>query len=354
MGPKIFISYRREADAGHAGRIFEALSERFCRRNLFMDLELRPGERWRERIQRAVGACDVLLAVIGPRWATVTKERERAALENSEDWVKVEIETALEREGVVVIPVLVGGAGMPDIDDLPASLRPITEWQAEQLNPKSWDHDLERLIRSIPHPSPVALMMSCLVCAFLAGLLASWLVKELMPVAAEQGSQAAAIAVAVARRAETWGLVGAALAGALMVARGRCPHAPSRTFGGLAVGALAGAAGGVVDALPDIAHGEQAGWVDPAALAFTGALVGALLGGLWARGRTSIGLGLGAAAGLLAHATAATPGSPGETALRVTVLVGLVVSGLAAVEMAGRLWAQRDQAGQPLPRARFP
>ncbi len=101
MGRKIFISYRREADAGHAGRLHEDLSERFCSRNLFIDLELRPGQHWQERIEQAVGACDVVLPVIGTRWATVTKERESGRLERSEDWVKLEIETALMRQDVV-------------------------------------------------------------------------------------------------------------------------------------------------------------------------------------------------------------------------------------------------------------
>ncbi len=165
----------------------------------------------------------------------------------------------------------------------------------------------------------------------------------------------AAIAISVARRAEIWGLVGAAIAGALMVARGRCPHAPSRAVAGLAVGALAGAAGGLVDAVPDIANqDEPASWVDPVALAVTGALAGALLGRLWPRGHWSIGLALGAGAGLLAHAVMAAPASPAEAAVRVTLMVGVVLAGLAAVDLAGRLAAQGDQAGARLSRPRFP
>ena len=139
MARKIFISYRREADAGHAGRLHEDLSERFCRRNLFIDLELRPGQQWQERIEQAVAACDVVLPVIGTRWATVTNERESGRLERSEDWVKLEIETALMRQDVVVIPVLVGGAQMPAAADLPESLRPMTKWQAQHLSDHSWE-----------------------------------------------------------------------------------------------------------------------------------------------------------------------------------------------------------------------
>jgi TIR domain len=352
MGPKIFISYRHEDADGHAHRIDEALAERFCRRNVFVDLNLRPSRLpWPEHIRRAVGTCDVLLAVIGPRWLTITNQRKQAA---GEDWVKLEITTALERDDVLVIPVLVGGARMPDASDLPNELRGLAEREAEHLNPRSWDHDIERLIGSIPRPRPVALLATSLVSAFLAGLLASWLVTGLMPIPAEMGSEAAAIAISVARRAETWGLVGAALGGALMYARGRCPQALSGTFAGLAVGALAGALGGVIDALPEITNRPPADWVGPAALAVTGALVGGLVGRRWAPRRTSIGLVLGAAAGLLANALTETPGSPGETALRVALLVALVAGALAAVEMAGRLGGQRAEAGPLLPRARYP
>ena len=68
----------------------------------------------------------------------------------------------------------------------------------------------------------------------------------------------------------------------------------------------------------------------------------------------SIGLALGAGAGLLAHAVMAAPASPGEAAVRVTLMVGVVLAGLAAVDLAGRLAAQGDQAGARLSRPRFP
>jgi hypothetical protein len=36
--PKIFISYRREETAGHAGRLYDALAAQFEDRNVFMDV----------------------------------------------------------------------------------------------------------------------------------------------------------------------------------------------------------------------------------------------------------------------------------------------------------------------------
>jgi hypothetical protein len=120
------------------------------------------------------------------------------------------------------------------------------------------------------------------------------------------------------------------------------------------VGALAGALGGVVDALPAIANRERADWVDPAALAVTGALVGAFLGGLWARVRTSTGLALAPRPACSPTPSERPRAALRETALRVTLVVGLVVGGMAAVDMARRLEGHREQAGPPVPRARLP
>jgi hypothetical protein len=65
----IFISYRREDSAGHAGRLFDHLSEQFGKDRVFMDVAgIEPGVDFVESIDRAVGSCDVLIAVIGRKW----------------------------------------------------------------------------------------------------------------------------------------------------------------------------------------------------------------------------------------------------------------------------------------------
>ncbi len=51
----IFISYRREESAGHAGRIYDHLRERFGRDRVFMDVTaIEPGVDFVETIDRAV------------------------------------------------------------------------------------------------------------------------------------------------------------------------------------------------------------------------------------------------------------------------------------------------------------
>src|SRR5215510_7657864 len=96
--PGIFISYRRDDCSGHAGRLYDALSLRFGSERLFMDIDtLQPGEDFVEAIEKAVGSCDVLLALIGRQWVTSSDAQGQRRLENPNDFVRLEIEAALAR-----------------------------------------------------------------------------------------------------------------------------------------------------------------------------------------------------------------------------------------------------------------
>jgi TIR domain len=318
------------------------------------DHDIRPAELFPNALQRAAGSCHAMLAVMGRDWATIRGDDGRPRLEDPDDWVRREIETALQRDGVLVIPVVVGGGRVPDPDELPESLRPLTDRQAQHLNEQSFDHDFRRLLGALPRPSVTAVAIACLVTAFIAALIVSQLVTELMPAPQDQSSEAAGIAVAVARRTATWAFIGAAIAGSIMIAAGRCPHALSRTLAGLGFGALAGAAGGLVDSLPSILNIDEAGWDRPTAFGLTGALIGALLGGMWGHGRRALGLALGAGAGLLANALISAPDTAEEVAVRATLLVALILLGLAVVDLVTRYVAEARQPGARLSRPGFP
>lgn len=135
---KIFISYRR-ADASWPARwLTDKLVDQFGPGVVFQDVDsIRPGDDFAAEIVAAVGACSVLLAVIGPRWLTVEGDGGRR-IDDPQDWVRLEIETALSRE-IRVIPVLVDEAKMPSACELPPSLQSLAGKQPVVLNPVSLD-----------------------------------------------------------------------------------------------------------------------------------------------------------------------------------------------------------------------
>jgi hypothetical protein len=140
----IFISYRRADEPGYAGRIADRLRTEFGE-STFIDVEsLEPGTDFVERIEQAVGAVDVLVAVIGRDWAP-TDPSGRPRLDDPNDFVRLEIGSALRRD-IRVIPVLVRGAALPHQDELPEELRPLVRRQALQLSDTEWHAGMERLV----------------------------------------------------------------------------------------------------------------------------------------------------------------------------------------------------------------
>jgi WD40 repeat protein len=144
---RIFISYRREETAYPAGWLYDRLVEHFGQGKVFKDVDsIALGDDFAEVINAAVAHCDVLLALIGDGWLTITGEDGRRRLEDPGDFVRLEIEAALAR-GIRVIPVLVDGARMPQAADLPPSLANLVRRQALELSPSRFDFDTGRLLR---------------------------------------------------------------------------------------------------------------------------------------------------------------------------------------------------------------
>jgi hypothetical protein len=144
---RIFISYRREETAYPAGWLYDRLADRYGHDQVFKDVDsIQLGDDFVEVITRAVGSCDVLLALIGDEWLTVIDAHGRRRLDDPDDFVRVEIEAALTRK-VRVIPILVDGAGMPHADELPPSLAKLVRRQALELSPTRFEYDTSRLLR---------------------------------------------------------------------------------------------------------------------------------------------------------------------------------------------------------------
>lgn len=141
----IFISYRR-GEAGYpASWLFNELAERFGADQIFKDVDsIKPGDDFVERINVAVASSAVLLAVIGDDWLTVADGQGRRRLDDPEDFVRLEIEAALERQ-IRVIPVLVESAKMPSAEQLPPSLAALARKQAHSLSSNRFMTDSEEL-----------------------------------------------------------------------------------------------------------------------------------------------------------------------------------------------------------------
>jgi len=143
----IFINYRREETAGYAGRLYDALAERFGEDHVFMDIDaIGPGEDFAQVVEASVGSCDVLIALIGRNWLATRDREGRRRLDKPHDWVRMEIETALEKSDTRVIPTLVQGAEMPGPDELPEPLRKLSVRNAVELSDGRWHYDVRRLI----------------------------------------------------------------------------------------------------------------------------------------------------------------------------------------------------------------
>ena len=143
---KIFISYRRDDSAGYAGRLFDHLAARFGAKNVFMDIDtIEPGEDFRTVVENAVSTCDVVLAMIGKQWLSLSDAQGGRRLDDPRDWVRIEIATALANSRVRVIPVLVRDASMPGGDQLPSDLKELAWRNAIELSDTRFQHDANRL-----------------------------------------------------------------------------------------------------------------------------------------------------------------------------------------------------------------
>jgi glycerophosphoryl diester phosphodiesterase len=143
---RVFISYRRQETAWPARQLYEVLVAELGPDRVFKDVDdIEPGDDFVERIQSAVGSCEVLLALIGPQWLTVTDANQVRRIDDPEDFVRLELETALNRDDVRVIPILVDNARMPTPQELPTGLAALTRRQAVEIDPVNFD--TRRLLR---------------------------------------------------------------------------------------------------------------------------------------------------------------------------------------------------------------
>lgn len=149
MGRAIFISYRRDDTEGEAGRLFDDLVRAFGDNSVFMDVSgINPGVDFRKAIDDNVASCGVLLAMIGPTWATISNSDGARRLDDPNDFVRLEIASALGRN-IAVIPVLVHDAKMPHPEQLPDNLKDLAYRNSVEVTHTRWNSDVQLLIGAL-------------------------------------------------------------------------------------------------------------------------------------------------------------------------------------------------------------
>jgi hypothetical protein len=148
----IFISYRRQDSEDATGRIHDHLNMYFGEKAIFRDIDrIHAGANFPKVLSDALDQCAVLVAVIGSDWLNAANSDGARRLDNAEDFVRVEIVTALRR-GTPVIPVLVGNANMPSSQQLPSDLVDLAHIHAMALPSNTgFPHAMRRLVERIRH-----------------------------------------------------------------------------------------------------------------------------------------------------------------------------------------------------------
>ncbi|MDX2076166.1 MAG: toll/interleukin-1 receptor domain-containing protein [bacterium] len=149
--PNIFISYRRADSSAHVGRIYDRLVQAFGKQHVFKDVDNIPvGVDFRQVLAREVAKCDIVLVVIGRQWMDIRDDYGRRRIDNPDDFVRIEVASALARQDCLVVPVLLQNTLMPPPNYLPPDLQPITYKNAAIVRDDPDFHDdLTRLISGL-------------------------------------------------------------------------------------------------------------------------------------------------------------------------------------------------------------
>lgn len=152
MTGKVFINYRREDTSQAAGRIYDKLAYSFGNELIFIDIDKIPyGSNFEDHIQEHINSSKVVIVLIGQKWITAghgiwpfVKRR----IDSKADWVRREIATALNR-GVQLLPILIDGAKMPNVSQLPEEITALCTHNALHLRHEMFSHDIGALIRTV-------------------------------------------------------------------------------------------------------------------------------------------------------------------------------------------------------------
>src|SRR6185369_6912999 len=146
---KLFVSYRRQDSGANAIGIAQYLEKEFGRKNVYIDVDMQAGAKFPAVIGERLSECDVMLVLIGPEWLQSTSGVGNPRLYEPDDWVRLEIATALRQPKITIIPVLVNGAQLPEKNALPDDIRGLLDHQAATVTLAGFRHEMAGLVRDI-------------------------------------------------------------------------------------------------------------------------------------------------------------------------------------------------------------
>lgn len=150
----VFISYRRGETAGEARALFKEFAAAVGDDSVFMDVDtIALGRDFRKVIRERLESCDLMLALVGREWIAAKDPAGRRRLDDPNDFVRLEIETAMGR-GIPVTPVLLQGAQMPTAEQLPEAIRDFAFRNGFELSHNRWESDVNELLGPTPFRSP--------------------------------------------------------------------------------------------------------------------------------------------------------------------------------------------------------
>ncbi|HUF68446.1 MAG TPA: TIR domain-containing protein [Longimicrobiales bacterium] len=142
---RILISYRRESGWALAGRLYDVLVERFGRENVFIDIDdIEAGADFVAVLEDVLASTDALIPIIDRDWSDAIDRDGNRRLDAPDDFVRLEIATALRRD-ILVVPLLEPGARFPEPEHLPDDLRALTRRNAIEVSQKHFRVDVDRL-----------------------------------------------------------------------------------------------------------------------------------------------------------------------------------------------------------------
>jgi len=146
---RIFISYRRSDCQPQANGLYDGLTHRLKSSKVFMDIDsIPPGVEFEQHIRDEIQKSQLVLVLIGDNWLDRIGLGRTRRIDQANDFVRLEIQSALEAQ-VRLLPVLVEGAAMPQALDLPERIRALAGINAIELDDRRWTADLERLTQNV-------------------------------------------------------------------------------------------------------------------------------------------------------------------------------------------------------------